>query len=359
MRLLPTLAWELGANPSVPLDRRLIPVLRAVAHAGSLTAAVAECGLSYRAAWGLLRNYQRELGSPLVLLERGRGASLAPLGEKLLAADAAARRRLNPLHQRLALQLDGRADARRGPVPRLNIAASHDLALAGLRDALEAEHRLKLELSFMGSLDALEEYFDGRVDLAGFHVPQTFRMPEERTPYLRRLRARTDRLIQFVDRDQGLIVPRRNPHRLKNFRDVADKRVRFVNRQRGSGTRLLIDGLLADGAVDAARVVGYGVEEFTHVAVAATVASGGADVGFGVRAAAARYGLTFVPLARERYWLALRAAAVKSAPISRLIEALQSPTFARIVKGLPGYFAIAAGSVNNLDQLGSPHARRR
>lgn len=359
MRLTPTLAWELGDNPRVALDRRLIALLSAVGETGSLAAAVAACGLSYRAAWGLLRAYHHQLGGPLVLLERGRGASLALLGEMIVHADIAGRRRLAPAFQRLALDLTAPVEAGRPPPARLRVAASHDLALAALRDALDVRDGLKLELSFMGSVDALEQYFDGRVDIAGFHAPLTLDLPKERTAYLRRLRVRTDRLIPFVDRDQGLIVPRNNPHRLRNFRDVAEKRVRFVNRQRGSGTRLLIDGLLAHSAIDPARVTGYENEEFTHVAVAATVASGGADVGFGVRAAAARYGLAFVPQARERYWFAVRASAVRSLPISRLILALRSSTFARIVKRLPGYSATAAGAVKNLDELRIAAPRRR
>ena len=76
MRLLPTLAWELSDDPPAPLDPRLLPLLRAVAKTGSLAAAVADRGLSYRAAWGLLRTYKRKLGYPLVVLERGRGCLL-------------------------------------------------------------------------------------------------------------------------------------------------------------------------------------------------------------------------------------------------------------------------------------------
>ena len=91
------------------------------------------------------------------------------------------------------------------------------------------------------------------------------------------------------------MLARGNPARVHAFRDLARKRLRFVNRQSGSGTRLLIDRLLADEGVDPAALVGYCDEEFTHPAVAATVASGAADAGFGLRAAAAEYGLAFVP----------------------------------------------------------------
>ncbi len=110
-----------------------------------------------------------------------------------------------------------------------------------------------------------------------------------------------------MDREQGLILARGNPAQVRHLRDVADRRLRFVNRQRGSGTRLLIDRMIADERIDVSTLEGFGNEEFTHPAVAATVASGGADAGFGLRAAAAEYGLAFVPLVRERYYLALRA----------------------------------------------------
>lgn len=172
--------------------------------------------------------------------------------------------------------------------------------------------------------------------------------------FMRLLPERSDRLIRFVDREQGLIVPRGNPERVRTLRDIADRQLRFVNRQRGSGTRLLIDNLLGDDDIDIARIVGYANEEFTHAAVASTVASGGADVGFGLRAAAAKYALAFVPQIRERYWLAVRATGLRSASTTRLIETLQSPIFARIVNRLPGYHAIAAGATVNIAALRSP-----
>jgi putative molybdopterin biosynthesis protein len=358
MRLLPLLAWELSEDPPAPLDPRLLPLLRAVAETGSLAAAVADRGLSYRAAWGLLRTYKRKLGDPLVMLERGRGASLGLLGERLVAADEKARRRLARTFQRLSMELDAPPDAKRAPVLSLTIAASHDLALTALREALGADQGLTLELTFIGSLDALEQYAEGRVDIAGFHVPTGTQHEEIRALFLRSLRTRADRLIQFVDREQGLIVPRGNPERLRTFRDIVDKQLRFVNRQRGSGTRLLIDSLLGDDGIEVGRIVGYVNEEFTHAAVAATVASGGADVGFGLRAAAAKYALAFVPQIRERYWLVVRAAALRSPPTTRLIQTLRSPIFARIVKRLPGYHAIGAGAIANIGALRSARSSR-
>src|SRR5947199_8452965 len=136
MRVVPALSWALVETDET-LDARLLPLLGAIRAKGSLAAAVAELGLSYRAAWGLLRNFQRMLGAPLVELEVGRGARLAPAGEKLLAGHRAAAERLERILPALAIELGSRA-GRRLPAPRLTVTASHDLVLAALRHALPA-----------------------------------------------------------------------------------------------------------------------------------------------------------------------------------------------------------------------------
>ena len=352
MRVVPALMWNLEGESAEALDARLLPLLQAVAASASLTAAVADCRISYRAAWGLLREYQRKLGEPLVLLERGRGASLTLSGERLIGAERAAMRRLARILPRLSAEL--------GSVPRakacaatqqLRVAASHDLVLAALANAVPAGFGLRLELSFMGSLHALKEFAEGRVDVAGFHVPIACSPDGDHSLMLRGLRARRDRLIRFVDRDQGLILPKGNPAQVKSFRDIAGQRLQFINRQRGSGTRIEIDQLIAREKLVGSDIVGYGNEEFTHRAVAATVASGGADAGFGLRAAAAEQQLAFLPLVRERYFLAVRAKAVGTASVARLLQALRSPEFARLARGFAGYKADAAGAVVGLDAI--------
>lgn len=361
-RLIPAIAWSLEGARSELLDPRLLPLLAAIDAAASLAAAVAECRISYRAAWGLLRDYERRLGAPLVTLERGRGARLTPSGRSALRAQEAAARRLAGVLAELAVELAPQrteTPTPRGRPLRLRVAASHDLALARLAETLPASAGLALDLSVMGSLHALRAFHDGRADVAGFHVPVGARAADGVALYRRLLRARTDRLVRFVDREQGLILPRGNPAGVRNFRDVAARGLRFVNRQRGSGTRLLVDRLLADERVDSSALDGYGSEEFTHAAVAATVASGGADAGFGLRAAAAEYGLAFVPLARERYFFAVRAKDVATASVARLIEALATEDFARLARGLPGYDPTGAGAVGGLEALGPMRPARR
>jgi molybdate-binding protein len=157
--------------------------------------------------------------------------------------------------------------------------------------------------------------------------------------------------LRFVDRDQGLILPAGNPARVTSLADVASRGLRFINRQRGSGTRLLIDQILAHERIDAAKLDGYATEELTHPAIAATVASGGADAGFGLRAAAAEYGLAFVPLVRERYFLALRTKDLKSPGIARLVNVLRGPEFAQMARRFDGYRSAGAGSLATLEAL--------
>jgi molybdate-binding protein len=114
---------------------------------------------------------------------------------------------------------------------------------------------------------------------------------------------------------------------------------------------LLIDQMMADEGIDATAINGCRTEEFTHAAVAATVASGGADAAFGLRAAAAEYQLAFIPLVRERYFLAVHARELESPAVARLIETLRSPALGRITRSLAGYQARAAGSVLGLEAI--------
>ena len=355
MRIVPVLAWRLETESGSPLDPRLLPLLQAIASQKSLYAAVAACGISYRAGWGLLREYQARAGTPLVELHRGRGARLGAAGEALLNAHAAASQRLARVLPTFAVDIGGsKAPKSRRQAVSVRIAASHDLCLAALRDDPSTSAGLHLDVSFTGSLGALRLFAEGQADVAGFHLPGQERSAKARdlAPFLRWLRPRRDRLLRFVDREQGLIVPHGNPQRVRTIQDIVRKQLRFVNRQRGSGTRLLIERLLAESNLSSTSVNGYANEEFTHAAVAATIAAGAADAGFGLRAAASEYGLGFVTQLRERYYLAVRAADLDSASIVRLIELLRSPVFTRLARGLPGYDPAAAGTLLGIEALG-------
>jgi putative molybdopterin biosynthesis protein len=159
------------------------------------------------------------------------------------------------------------------------------------------------------------------------------------------LRPRAQQLVALVTREQGLMVAKGIPHGVATLNDLSCSGMRFINRQDGSGSRLEFDQLLAQAGIDPHSIEGYQTEEFTHLAVAATIAAGMADVGFGIRAAAARYGLDFIPLMKEKYFLLLRNESVDKPAVQSLLALLRGAEFQSLVAQLPGYDAAQAGQV--------------
>lgn len=143
-------------------------------------------------------------------------------------------------------------------------------------------------------------------------------------------------------------MARGNPRRLRGIGDLVAKRLTIVNRQPGSGTRLLFDRLLARAGIAGGSLAGYSNEEFTHAAIAATVAAGRADAGFGIRAAAAQFGLGFVPIVNERYLFACARRSVESARVVAFRELLASRATRAVVAPLPGYSLDAPGKLRAL-----------
>ena len=341
LRLEPEISWRAVGRAAPPFDRRLAPLLAAIRAHATLRAAAQEVGLSYRAAWGLLSDTGRALGVPLVELQRGRGTRLSAAGEQLVAADARAVRRL----RESALEIDiGPQRAPRASARGLAVVASHDLLLAALCDHWARPEGIVGELVFKGSLESLGALARGEADIAGFHAG-TPPGSDVMAPLRRLLDPRRDVLVRFAERDQGLMVRRGNPKRLRSLGDVAAKDARFVNRQRGSGTRLLIDQLLGDASIAPRAIRGYETEEFTHLAVAATVAAGRADAAFGLKAAAHRFGLDFIPVRREIYWLAFRSRRLGSEAVQALCRGLAGEPLRLAARGLAGYSIRGAGSV--------------
>lgn len=332
------------------LDRRLLELLEALHAQGSIAAAARHLGCSYRFAWNRLREAESAYGHPLVRMAPGRGAHLTDLGTGLLEARARAATEAEPALRRTALQFERTLSADNMAAPRrLSLAASHDLALIEIKEfCLLARPPLDVDLRFRGSLDALGDYARGRCDIAGFHVAAKI-SPE---PAIRRnLSVRRDQLIVLGERTQGLMLAPGNPKAIGALKDLTRRGVRFVNRQAGSGTRLLFDRLLASAGRSKSDIRGYDTEEFTHVAVAATIASGHADVGFGIQAAAAAYGLTFLPVIAETYYLAARRTAIGGDAVRQLIAHLRSALLRKRLLKLGGYDFAACGMLVAVDDV--------
>ena len=335
------LSWLSPPGAKNGADRMLHKLLSGIRAHGSVAGAAKAARLSYRHAWGTLGRWEKLLGRPVVVLERGRGAKLSPLGEELLEAELRIRRRLERTLAQLSGELDRQFAGLLGHAQAgLRIVASHDLALLQLRD-LAIEAGLALDLHVRGSSESLAAYSRGECELAGFHLVAGHPDLDLR----QWLDPRRDAVIRFASRHQGLMVKRGNPKRIGSLSDLARGTVRFVNRQEGSGTRLLLDRLLEDAGVRPRQVRGYGLEEYTHLAVAATVASGMADAGFGIEAAAARHGLGFVPIATEQYLLACRLARLKDKPVVTLRKLMASATFRKATEDLAGYELKGSGKL--------------
>lgn len=341
--------WRIGPDRAEDVDPLLFRLLEAIQQGDNLRAAARRCGVSYRHAWGLLQYWEKQFGAGLVLLERGRGASMLPLGQRLLAAKHRAAGRLAPTLQSLAAELEHDLIRITDADHPIRISASHDVALQRLIGLLNDAAPPRFNLQHRGSTESLRHLAGGRCEIAGFHVPVDPPIERIHAEFRRLVPASDFEIVHFACRRQGLIVPRDNPDRVRGLTDVAERRFPFVNRQQGSGTRLLLDALLEKEGIATDRIVGYGVEEFTHQAVAAMVASDHARVGFGTANAAADFGLHFIPVATEHYLLAWPRSAIGSDWHAALTRILGDSGAMDALSELPGYDFRGAGKEASLD----------
>lgn len=328
----------------------LIDLLHAVQEQGSISGAAKALGLSYRHVWGELKRWEGELAHPLILWEKGQRARLSPFGEKLLWAERQAQARLAPQIEALHAELERVfAVAFDDSAQVLTLYASHDDGLTLLRGFAVEQERLHLDVRFCGSVDAITALNEGRCLLAGFHSSQQPGLGSEtQRVYQPLLQPGKHKLIGFAERSQGLIVATGNPLRLGSMADVARLRARFVNRPQGSGTRLLCDELLARDGLAPGDILGHALEEPSHAAVAQAVASGSADCGLGIAAAARARGLDFVALLQEHYYLVCLKDALEQPPIASLRRLLQGAGWQQRLAALPGYRPWRSGEVLSL-----------
>jgi putative molybdopterin biosynthesis protein len=221
---------------------------------------------------------------------------------------------------------------------------SHDLTIDLISQFL-AKQGMRLSSSNVGSLGGLIALRRNEAHLCGSHLldPESgeynLKYIEEYVPDLAVI------VIALVEREQGLILPSGNPKGVEDLQDLIREDIHFVNRQRGSGTRLLLDYHLEQSEVDPGSISGYGWEEFTHLTVAAAVSSGRADVGLGVRGAAIALELDFIPLFDERYDIVIPKRLYDAPLLRPLIQLLDEPEFRKTVEAIPGYRTSVMGNV--------------
>ena len=340
----------------------LIDLLQAVSIHGSISAGARELGLSYRHVWGELKRWEDELGNELLIWEKGQAARLSEFGAKLMWAERRAQARLAPQIEALRSELERAFAVAFDPNAHVvTLYASHDHALAALReyaltgapaDAPAEATQLHLDIRFCGSVDAIRGLNEGRCEMAGFHTlqhPQPGSLAER--TYKPLLQPGLHKIIGFATRMQGLMVRQGNPLGLQSLQHVRDRQARFVNRTLGTGTRVVLDELLAQAAITPGSIRGYDDAEPSHLAAAHAVAEGRADAAMGIEAAAQALGLDFVPLVEEQYHLVCLKSALEQPAIASLRALLQSAAWRQTLATTPGYSPARCGEVVALREV--------
>ena len=223
---------------------------------------------------------------------------------------------------------------------------SHDPLLDEAADLLHlAEPTLYMSSNHVGSMGGIMAVRRGETHIAGIHLLDE-RDGSYNTTFIKRYFPNGGvRLVECVGRTQGLMLPSGNPRNICSLEDLAQEGLRYVNRQKGSGTRILMDYLCKTHGLDPAKIYGYDREEFTHTSVAAQIAAGTADAGMGIYSAAQLYNLDFLPICMEQYDLLIPDAAFDTPMVRRLLNVLQSDAFRGRLEALGGYCLENPGSV--------------
>ena len=232
----------------------------------------------------------------------------------------------------------------------LVVIGSHDPLLDELADMLHVENNdLYMSSAHVGSMGGIMAIRRGEAHAAGCHLLNT----ETGTYNLSFMKKYFPhggvKLIRCVGRQQGLMVAKGNPYKIQIFADIAKEGVRYVNRQKGSGTRILTDYLCKQNALDPDAIYGYDREELTHTSVAVQIASGSADAGMGIYSAAKLYDLDFIPICIEEYDLIVPDHAWDTPMVQQMLATMNSDEFKEKILAMGGYTVENPGQIIPLD----------
>lgn len=330
----------------------MLDFLREIRDTGKLTQAAKRSHLSYRHAWNLVTRWSKFFGVPLVRRQKGKGSTLTPFGEKLVWAGQRMQARLGPqlenLSQELATEINPFLP---GNPSVIRVHASHGFAVPKLREILSRTPGMTIDLRYVGNQNSLISLVHDECDLAGLHLPHGPSREKHAANGKAWLDPRVHCVIGFVARRMGLMVKRGNPLGIESLEDLVSPNIRFVNRDPDSGTRELFEHLLSQHGIAASAIPGSERIEFTHAAVAAYVASGMADVCFGVEAAARLFGLDFIHLVTEDYFFVCKKSLLDTSPMRRILDIMQGDEFHKVIADLPGYTAVDTGKIKSVKDV--------
>lgn len=351
--------WRISYGKNAAVDTaQLLRLLSAIQSHGAILQAAKAVNLSYRHAWGMLREAEEIFGGTLLKKQRGRGTRLTHLATTLLWADKRIAARLSPTLDSLSSELETElGKSLSGAHNKVRLIARHGFAVEALIKRINSAE-LPVELRYLNSIGAIAALARQECDLAGFHIPLGDFEEEAVKRYAALLEPERHCLIHLAVLNQGLFIASANPKNIQSLSDLKRADVRFVNRQAGSGTRMLLEMLLKKADITPDTIAGYETEEFTHSAIAAYIASGMADVGFGVETAARQFGLRFIPLLQERYFFAADIRSLQKPPLRDVITILQSGDFKAQVNQLIGYDATNTGRILTIKEAFGHHIQR-
>jgi len=306
----------------------LAQLLKNIGQGDSLVAASKKSGISYRGSWGKLNDVEKALSIPLLIRTRGHGSKLTSFGEFLIYF-------IDGMKSEYGVHGRNYQDTLVKEIKKLQKIESSKWRFLSSSDAIiqKAVEEVKgFALQISGSGEALEKLLNREVDVAGYHVSDE---KSSKAIYSRLVKSHIE-VFPVMKRTQGLMVKKGNPLSIKSIIDLTKRQVRFMNRQIGSGTRLLLDTLLIEQNIDPTEINGYLQEEFTHSAVANAILAGKVDAGLGVKNIAIENGLGFIPIKDEIFFIAMRkelASEAQSSKLIRKIRVFSSET--------PGYKAVS------------------
>ncbi|MEH7128156.1 helix-turn-helix transcriptional regulator [Neobacillus drentensis] len=231
------------------------------------------------------------------------------------------------------------------PAQSIRLSGSHDFLVEHFAKQAATALNLQIQPSYIGSLEGLMMLYRGQCDIAAIHLLDPTSQ-EYNLPFIHQLFVYESILVlRLAARQQGFIVAKGNPKNIHNFTDLTRHNVQFVNRQKGAGTRFLLDSKLSINGIEPNKIAGYSNEEWNHLSAASYISRGMADVTFGIQSAASHLGLDFIPVAKENFDLVFRFSAENKQSLTNLIEYLQSPSFKDSLTDLEGYDISELGKI--------------
>jgi putative molybdopterin biosynthesis protein len=231
------------------------------------------------------------------------------------------------------------------PAISIRLSGSHDFLVEHFAKQAAGALNLQIQPSYIGSLEGLMMLYRGQCDIAAIHLLDPASQ-EYNLPFIHQLFVYESILVlRLAARQQGFIVAKGNPQHIHDFPDLMRNDVQFVNRQKGAGTRFLLDSKLSSYGIDPININGYKNEEWNHLSAASYISRGIADVTFGIQSAASHLGLDFIPVAKEHFDLVFRFTEDNKQSLTRLIKYLQSKEFKDSLTDLEGYSIEDLGKV--------------